>query len=69
MLKLTENHINIQIYRFRKQLIKLLTDASVLVTPIIERRRRELRFTCKDVIIRGSINSESEKTNHHVELS
>ncbi|RDH43341.1 FHA domain-containing protein [Zooshikella ganghwensis] len=69
MLKLTENHINIQIYRFRKQLIKLLTDASLLITPIIERRRRELRFTCKDVVIRGGINSETEKTHHHEVLS
>ena len=49
---LDENYINIQIYRFRKQLIKAMPSAMQLLQ-IIERRRGELRFALKSVEING----------------
>ncbi|MBL4659583.1 MAG: FHA domain-containing protein [Alcanivoracaceae bacterium] len=49
---LDENYINIQIYRFRKQLIKVIPSAMQLIQ-IIERRRGELRFALKSVEING----------------
>jgi len=49
---LDENYINIQIYRFRKQLIKAIPSAMQLIQ-IIERRRGELRFALKSVEING----------------
>lgn len=51
---LDENHINIQIYRFRKQLIKACSSSTLSATQliqIIERRRGELRFSLKTVYI------------------
>ncbi len=47
---LDENHINILIYRFRKQLIKAHPSARTLLQ-IIERRRGELRFASTSVDI------------------
>ena len=47
---LEENHINIQIYRFRKQLIQTMPSAMQLLQ-IIQRRRGELRFALKTVNI------------------
>ncbi len=49
---LDENYINIQIYRFRKQLIKARPSAMQLLQ-IIERRRGELRFALTSVNING----------------
>jgi pSer/pThr/pTyr-binding forkhead associated (FHA) protein len=53
-LGLSENHINIQIYRIRKQIMASLPN-SFLVPQVIERRTREIRFTYKAINIRGGI--------------
>jgi len=52
MLGQSENHINIQIYRFRKQIVKLLSNSSNL-PQAIERRTREIRFAYDNVEITG----------------
>ena len=52
MLGQNENHINIQIYRFRKQIVKLLSNSSSL-PQAIERRTREIRFAYGNVEISG----------------
>jgi len=52
MLGQSENHINIQIYRFRKQIVKLLSNTSSL-PQAIERRTREIRFAYDNVEISG----------------
>lgn len=52
MLKQGENHINIQIYRFRKQLLGALPD-SQSSPQIIERRSGEIRFACDAIQIQG----------------
>jgi len=52
---LDENHINILIYRFRKQLIKARPLAMQLLQ-IIERRRGKLRFAIKSIKINGGNN-------------
>ncbi len=49
---LSEKHINIHIYRFRKQLIQARPNALQLLQ-IIERRRGALRFAYKSVAING----------------
>ena len=49
---LDENHINILIYRFRKQLIQARPEATQLLQ-IVERRRGELRFSEKEINIIG----------------
>jgi len=55
MLGQSENHINIQIYRFRKQVVKLLSSSSSL-PQTIERRTREIRFAYDNVEISGGAN-------------
>lgn len=55
MLGLQENHINIQIYRFRKQIISILPNAMVL-HKAIERRAGELRFAYDNIDIIGGVN-------------
>lgn len=52
MLGQNENHINIQIYRLRKQLLNSLPK-SLCLPQIIERRTREIRFSYNDVEIIG----------------
>ncbi|MBL1415824.1 MAG: FHA domain-containing protein [Moritella sp.] len=52
MLGQSENHINIQIYRFRKQIVKLLSNSTRL-PQAIERRTREIRFAYDNVEITG----------------
>ncbi len=49
---LDEKHINLHIYRFRKQLIKA-NPAAMQLLQIIERRRGMLRFAFTSVIISG----------------
>ncbi len=49
---LDEKHINLHIYRFRKQLIQAQPAALQLIQ-IIERRRGELRFAFKSVEVHG----------------
>ncbi|MFT5635390.1 MAG: hypothetical protein ACI89T_000827, partial [Cognaticolwellia sp.] len=51
-LIMTEQYMNIQIYRFRKQIASLMSDAMILPQPI-ERRLGELRITFDDVNILG----------------
>ncbi|CAH6844282.1 FHA domain-containing protein [Vibrio gigantis] len=54
-LGLAETHINIQIYRARKQLSELLEPEGVLVPNLIERKRGRIRLAIKDYqIIKGS---------------
>ena len=52
MLGQNENHINIQIYRLRKQLLNNLPK-SLSLPQIIERRTREIRFSYTDIEILG----------------
>jgi pSer/pThr/pTyr-binding forkhead associated (FHA) protein len=52
MLGMEESHINIQIYRFRKQIIQA-HPASPALLQIVERRRGELRFASDAVTING----------------
>ncbi|MFT4928845.1 MAG: hypothetical protein ACI8WB_004965 [Phenylobacterium sp.] len=54
MLNLDEIHINMQIYRFRKQVLKALPQH--LVFPqMIERRKGAIRFVCDNVRIKGGM--------------
>ncbi|WP_028301899.1 FHA domain-containing protein [Oceanospirillum beijerinckii] len=61
MLGQNENHINIQIYRFRKQLVSVLPKSFTL-PQAIERRTREIRFAYDNVEICGgsqrAVNSD-----------
>ncbi len=52
MLGLSESHINILVYRFRKQVISLLP-RSLNFPQAIERRNGEIRFAYKDIDISG----------------
>jgi hypothetical protein len=52
MLGLNENHINILVYRFRKQVISLLP-RSLNFPQAIERRTCEIRFAYEDIEISG----------------
>ena len=52
---LDENYINIQIYRFRKQVILAIPSARQLLQ-IIERRRGEIRFALNSVEINGGLS-------------
>ncbi|MCL1123960.1 FHA domain-containing protein [Shewanella surugensis] len=54
MLGQSENHINIHIYRFRKQLSALYPDAEQLST-LIERRTGEIRFSPREIEIFGGL--------------
>jgi len=58
MLKLSENHINIQIYRFRKQLISV-SPQSLALPQAIERRSGEIRIACDSIEINGGMNFSS----------
>ena len=55
MLGQSETHINIQVYRFRKQLIKALPPSLVL-PQVIERRTGEIRFVYDNVSIVGGMH-------------
>ncbi|MCX4029674.1 FHA domain-containing protein [Endozoicomonas sp. SM1973] len=60
ILKLSENHINIQIYRFRKQLISALLPKTTSFPQVIERRRREVRFGYEDIDIQGGTMASTD---------
>jgi pSer/pThr/pTyr-binding forkhead associated (FHA) protein len=53
---LDENHINILIYRFRKQILKAMPSAMKLLQ-IIERRRGSIRFASTSIEINGGYDS------------
>ena len=57
MLGQNENHINIQVYRFRKQIVNVLPK-SFKLPQAIERRTREIRFAYKDIKINGGVHVE-----------
>lgn len=57
MLGLSENHINILVYRFRKQVISLLP-RSLNFPQAIERRTCEIRFAYEDIDISGGAITE-----------
>lgn len=56
MLGLNESHINIQVYRFRKQVVELLP-RSYNLPPAIERRTGEIRFAYDDINISGGVQT------------
>jgi hypothetical protein len=58
MLGLSETHINIQVYRFRKQIVKALPE-SLILPQIIERRTGEIRFVYDNIQISGGMQSPS----------
>lgn len=55
MLGIIEQHINIQIYRFRKQVTSTMPSSTTL-HQIIERRPGELRFAYDDIHIEGGFS-------------
>ncbi|WP_133470981.1 FHA domain-containing protein [Paraglaciecola marina] len=55
MTGIIEQHINIQIYRFRKQVANLLPNSTTL-HQVIERRPGELRFAYSDIIVEGGFS-------------
>ena len=62
MLGLSENHINIQIYRFRKQVVSAMDGAPSFVQ-FIQRRTGEIRFAVESIKINGGAvqNTDSER--------
>lgn len=58
MLGQSETHINIQVYRFRKQLIKVLPQSLVL-PQVIERRTGEIRFVYDNISIVGGMHGNT----------
>jgi hypothetical protein len=52
MTGIVEQHINIQLHRFRKR-VSSITPHSTTLHQIIERRPGELRFAYKDIVIEG----------------
>jgi hypothetical protein len=56
MLGQSETHINIQVYRFRKQIIKVLPQ-SLLLAQVIERRSGQIRFVYDNIHISGGMTS------------
>jgi len=56
MLGLSDNHINILIYRFRKQCLASMPQFKSL-NQIIERRVGELRLNCDDIKIEGGLQN------------
>ncbi|MFT4926403.1 MAG: hypothetical protein ACI8WB_002501 [Phenylobacterium sp.] len=54
MLRLTEPHINMLIYRFRKQVLKTMPE-NMLLPQMVERRKGALRFVCENVRIEGGM--------------
>ena len=59
MLGQSETHINIQVYRFRKQLIKVLPQ-SLILPQVIERRTGEIRFLYDNIKITGGIDASAK---------
>lgn len=59
MLGMAEQHINIQIWRFRKQVADTLPDSAVL-NQIIERRPGELRFAHSNIKIEGGFYNQDK---------
>jgi hypothetical protein len=55
MTGIIEQHINIQIYRFRKQVTKVMPQSTTL-HQVIERRPGELRFAYSDIVIEGGFS-------------
>lgn len=55
MTGIIEQHINIQIYRFRKQVASLMPHSTTL-HQVIERRPGELRFAYSDIVIEGGFS-------------
>jgi hypothetical protein len=55
MTGIIEQHINIQIYRFRKQVTKVMPHSTTL-HQVIERRPGELRFAYTDINIEGGFS-------------
>ncbi|GLS26396.1 FHA domain-containing protein [Marinibactrum halimedae] len=51
-LGVAEEHLNILIFRFRKQ-INAIKHAPSLLKDIVQRRRREIRLNCEDIKISG----------------
>ena len=56
MIGLSEQHVNIQIYRFRKQVIETIPNPEL--HQVIERRPGEVRFAYTSVLIEGGFVSE-----------
>jgi len=54
LMGLNETHINIQVYRFRKQLIKALP-SNIELPQLIETRRGEIRFAAEVIKICGGL--------------
>ncbi|GLS27649.1 FHA domain-containing protein [Marinibactrum halimedae] len=59
MMKMAEQHINIQVHRFRKQVTKMIPNSSTL-QQVIERRPGELRFAYSDIAIEGGFNVQAK---------
>lgn len=66
MLGQSESHLNIQVYRFRKQFIDSYPDPD-RVPKVIERRSGELRFVSDDVKINGGIAINTEHKGMAIE--
>ncbi len=58
MIGQNENHINIQVYRFRKQFLKAYA-ASEKMPQVVERRTGEIRFCLEHVQIQGGLQLPS----------
>ncbi len=58
MMGMAEQHINIQVHRFRKQVTNTLPDSTIL-HQIIERRPGELRFAYSNITIKGGFSNKS----------
>jgi len=56
MLGLSDNHINILIYRFRKQCLANFPD-SIGLNQIVERRVGEIRLNCNHIEIEGGLKN------------
>lgn len=70
MLGLTGNHVNIQIYRFRKQFVDAYPQADHL-PQVIERRTGEIRFSPNSVEIIGGagVDNHSEFISSNLRLN
>lgn len=66
MLGQSESHLNIQVYRFRKQFIDVFPVPDK-VPKIIERRSGELRFVSDEVKINGGITRPMESKRFPIE--
>lgn len=63
MLGLEDNHVNILIYRFRKQCLAALPQ-SMGLHQIIERRVGELRLNCDAIQIEGGLQNDQSSVSH-----